>query len=638
MTMPRKQYQGVKAQFVSLIAITMALYNLLYFSHAFEKMGIYILAASHAAANVGFILVLVFLLAPIKKGIPRDKIPWYDSLFAFFSALGTGYFFFMGRGMIMRDALPDIFMMDLLMGSLTIVLLLEASRRVVGVAMPIIAIFFILETMFSNYIPGLFQGRGFSWGSIVKQLYIWDAGIFGIPMYVASTIVIAFIIFSNFLQHSGAGKFIIDVAFSLFGRFKGGPAKVAVVASALFGTISGSTSANVAGTGVFTIPMMKQVGYKPHFAGAVEAVASNGGQIMPPVMGAVAFIMCEFLQISYISVCIAALLPAILYFLALLIMVHLEALKEGLRGLPREMLPSFKKTMLSGWFYLIPILVLVFFLAFFRYSPEFAVLYALGSLFLVGLFKKGSILRLRKITDCLKSSGLAMLEVGTACATAGIIMGCIGLSGLGQKLSMGLLSLSGGSLPILLVVTAIAAFILGMGMTSIPIYIMLVILVAPALIQMGVLPLAAHLFVFYWGLVSFITPPVCIAAFVAAAIAQSKPFQTGWQATKLGIASFIIPFFFVYSPALLLKGPPWEIVQAVITSILGIVALSASVAGYGLKNLNIWERLLLFGAAMLLIHVGWKTDLIGFLLMGIVALNQIIGRRRLKDGTEVILS
>jgi TRAP transporter 4TM/12TM fusion protein len=638
MTMPRRQYQGVKARIVSVIAITMVLYNVFYFSHALEKMGIYILAASHAAANVGFILVLVFLLTPIKKGMPRDKIPWYDSLFAFLSALGTGYFFFMGRGMIMHDALPDIFMMDLLMGSLTVVLLLEASRRVIGVAMPMIAIFFILETTFSNYIPGLFQGRGFSWASIVKQLYIWDSGIFGIPMYVASTIVIAFIIFSNFLQHSGAGKFIIDVAFSLFGRFKGGPAKVAIFASALFGTISGSTSANVAGTGVFTIPLMKQVGYKPHFAGAVEAVASNGGQIMPPVMGAVAFIMCEFLQISYISVCIAALIPAILYFLALLIMVHLEALKEGLRGLPREMLPSFKKTMWSGWFYLIPIVVLIFFLAFLQYSPEFAVLYALGSLFLVGIFKKGSILRLHKIMECLQSSGLAMLEVGTACATAGIIIGCIGLSGLGQKLSTGLVSFSGGNLPVLLVVTAIAAFILGMGMTSIPIYIMLVILVAPALIQMGVVPLAAHLFVFYWGLVSFITPPVCIAAFVAAAIAGSKPFQTGWQATKLGIASFIIPFFFVYSPVLLLKGPPWEIMQAVTTSILGIVALSASVAGYGLRHLNFWERLLLFGAAMLLIYVGWKTDLLGFVLMGIVALNQIIGRRRLKEGSEVILS
>jgi TRAP transporter 4TM/12TM fusion protein len=639
MTMPRKESQGVKARIVSVIAITMALYNLFYFSHALEKMGIYILSASHAAANVGFILVLVFLLTRIKKGIAGDKIPWYDCMFAFLSALGTGYFFFMGRGMIMRDALPDILMTDLLMGSLTVVLLLEASRRVIGLAMPMIAIFFILETMFSNHIPGLFQGRGFSWGSIVKQLYVWDSGIFGIPMYVASTIVIAFIIFSNFLQHSGAGKFIIDVAFSLFGRFKGGPAKVAIFASALFGTISGSTSANVAGTGVFTIPMMKQVGYKPHFAGAVEAVASNGGQIMPPVMGAVAFIMCEFLQITYIAVCIAALIPAILYFLSVLIMVHLEALKEGLRGLPREMLPSFKKTMWSGWFYLIPILVLIFFLAFLQYSPEFAVLYALGSLFLVGLFnRKSSILQLRKILECLESSGRAMLEVGTACATAGIIIGCIGLSGLGQKLSTGLVFVSGGNLPILLVVTAIAAFILGMGMTSIPIYIMLVILVAPALIQMGVLPLAAHLFVFYWGLVSFITPPVCIAAFVAAAIAGSKPFQTGWQATKLGIASFIIPFFFVYSPVLLLKGPLWEIMQAVTTSTLGIVALSASVAGYGLRHLNFWERSLLFGAAILLIHVGWKTDLLGFALMGIVATNQAIGRRKLKDRTKMASS
>jgi TRAP transporter 4TM/12TM fusion protein len=366
--------------------------------------------------------------------------------------------------------------------------------------------------------------------------------------------------------------------------------------------------------------MMKQVGYKPHVAAAIEAVASNGGQVMPPVMGAVAFIMCEFLQTSYISVCIAALLPAILYFSGLLIMVHLEALKQGIQGLPREKLPSFRRTMLGGWFYLLPILVLIYFLAALQYSPVLAALYALGSLLVIIIIqKRGSISAIIKmVIEALDTSGRAMLEVGTACAMAGIIIGCVGLSGLGQKLSMGLLSLSGGNLHILLLLTALASFILGMGMTSIPVYIMLVILVAPALIHSGVLPMAAHLFVFYWGLVSFITPPV---------------FQTGWQATRFAIVVYIIPFMFVYGPALLLKGAPGRIILAIITSAVGVAALGAGVSGYALINVKWIERVLLIAGALLSIFVGRTSDLIGLGLIAIAIVSQIRRKKAIQGYT-----
>lgn len=631
MPLKRKNYTGSKAQLTSVVAISMILYHFLYLSHTFEKIDIYVAAAPHTAASLGFILTLVFLLMPISKTAPRDKLPWYDLILIILSLIGTGYFFFMSDEMLLRNALPDIGTTDLLMGSITIFVVLEASRRVIGLALPIIAICFMVETMLCDHLPGIFHGRGFSWGSLVKQLYIWDAGIFGMPMYVAATIVIGFITFASFLQLSGAGKFILDVSFSLFGRFRGGPAKVAIVGSAFFGTISGSTSGNAASTGMITIPMMKRVGYKPHVAAAIEAVASNGGQVMPPVMGAVAFIMCEFLQTSYISVCIAALLPALLYFSGLFIMVHLEAVKEGIMGVPLEKLPPLKKTILDGWFFLLPIVLLVYLLAGPQYSPVLAALYALGSLLvIIAIIKRGSIFAIGTIIkQGLDVSGRAMLEVGTACATAGIVMGCIGLSGFGQKLSMGLLTLSGGNFHILLLLTALASFILGMGMTSIPVYIMLVILVAPALIQSGVLPIAAHLFVFYWGLVSFITPPVCIDAFVTAAIAGSKPFQTGWTATRFAIVVYIIPFMFVYGPALLLKGKLSEIIIAIITSAIGVSALAAAVSGYALSRTNWVERILLISGALLTMFVGYISDLIGVGLIAIIILNQI--RKKAED-------
>jgi len=614
---------GAMAKAITAIAVAMSLYHILYITHALEKVGVYLLIPPFLGGSLGFILVMVFLLVPMKKNTSKNKLPLYDKIFAFLSAATTFYIFFMGVKIAERTALPEIILFDSILGTILIILILEAVRRVIGMVLTVVVICFILETIFSNYIPGLFQGRGFSWGAVVKQLYLWDTGIFNIPMEVAANVIFAYLLFASFLNLSGAGKFFIDLALSLFGRFRGGPAKVAVLASAFFGTISGSTSANVATTGMITIPMMKQTGYKPHYAAAVEAVASNGGQIMPPVMGAVAFIIPEFLGISYASVCKAAIFPAVLYFLSIFIMVDLEARKIGLKPLHKEEIPPIREVLLGGWTNLVPIGGLIFFLGVLSYEAQFAAMWSLGILIIVQLLPHNRRrLGWKEFIQGLEISSRGMLEVGVSCAAAGIIIGCVGLSGLGQKLSMGLIELSGGNLFFLLLITAVACFILGMGMTSLPIYIMLVVLVAPALVKSGVLPIAAHLFIFYWGLVSFITPPVCIAAFVAAAIAQSDPFKTGWQATRLGIVSLIIPFMFVYGPPLLLEGNLLEVIWAIFTSLIGIVGLAVGIAGYALKNVSWFERFLSIAGGVALVFPGLKTDAVGFGLIGLVAMNQ----------------
>ncbi|MFH1123621.1 MAG: TRAP transporter fused permease subunit [Pseudomonadota bacterium] len=621
-----RTYEGGRGRLLTVIAAAMSLYHIAFITHLFEKVGIDLLLPPFLAGSLGFILVLVFLLVPANRKQARDALPWYDAAFACASAGICLYVLLMGQKMAEKAVLPALGSLDLILGSALILLVLEAIRRVMGMVLTLIVITFILETMFSNHMVIMFRGRGFSWNFIVKQLFLWDTGLFSMPMAVAATVIIAFLIFSSFLNASGAGQFFIDLALSLFGRFRGGPAKVAVIASAAFGTISGSTSANVATTGMITIPLMKRVGFRPAFAGAVEAVASNGGQLMPPVMGAVAFVIPEFLGIPYVSVCKAALFPALLYFLAVFLMLDLEVRKMGLKPLSGTEIPSFTKVMAVGWFHFIPVLALIFFLVALLFEAEYAALSSLAVLFIISFFRKEKI-SLTKTVGALESASRGMLEVGMGCTAAGIIIGCVGLSGLGQKLSMGLIQMSGGSLIILLVITAAACFVLGMGMTSLPIYIMLAVLVAPALEKVGVLPIAAHLFIFYWGLVSFITPPVCIAAFVAAAIAGSKPFETGWNATRLGITTFVLPFMFVYGPALLLVGSPLDVIQALFTSILGTAAFAAGLAGYAIVRVSLLERGLLITGALFLIFQGLISDMIGMVIVVLVIANQLRSSR-----------
>ncbi|RJR48871.1 MAG: TRAP transporter permease [Desulfobacteraceae bacterium] len=605
------------------VAVTMALYHILFITHLFESFGVYLLAPTFLAGSLFFILIMTFLVVPARKGLHNRFFPWYDMVFVVLSAVATIYAFVMGQDMAMKAAMPKLSPIDLAMGSILIVMVLEAVRRTLGLVLALIPVAFILETMFSNYIPGMFQGRGFTWEFIVKQMYLWDTGIFNVPLRVAATMIFAFLVFGAFLELCGVGNFFIDFALSLVGRYRGGPAKVSVISSALFGMISGSSTANVSVDGVITIPLMKKAGFKPHYAAAVEAVTSNGGQLMPPVMGAVAFVIPEFLGISYASVCKAAAIPAILYFFALFVMIDLEARKIGLKAVPSQDLPLLGAVLREGWFNFIPIAVLILLLGVFSYQAEFSALGSVVVLLTLTLVRRKVRINWRTLLEGLEKSSRGMLEVGAACAAAGIVIGCVGLSGLGQKLSMGLIEISGGSLFLLLLLTAGACFVLGMGMTSLPIYIMLVVLVSPALVKMNVLPIAAHLFIFYWGLTSFITPPVCISVFVAAAIAESSPFRTGWQAARLGIVTYIIPFLFVYGPGLLLEGTMRDVILAVATSLLGVTALAISISGYFRSPLDLFQRALMFLGAIGLMHQGFITDLIGLNLVALPIFAQL---------------
>ena len=618
-----KQYKGTMAVLVTAIAVVMCLYHLLYASGAFMALKIYIVAGPHRALCLAFVTALTFLIYPASKSSPQDKLSWYDIVILVLGLSGSCYLAFFYKIVRYHAAYGFAQPYEIVLAIFTFLAVLEGVRRTVGWGMFYIVAFFLIHPFVCQYFPSIFHGRGYSLGRVVNQLFITNNGVFGVAMGVAASIIIIFIIFGQFLSTSGGGKFFINIAMSLLGHVRGGPAKGAIIASALFGTLSGSSAANVATTGVITIPLMKNIGYRPYFAGAVEAVASNGGQLVPPIMGAVAFLIADFLNMPYIQVCAAALLPSILYFLALFVMVDLEAVKTNLRGLPRSELPSIKKTMKEGWHFLIPLFGLIFLLAVLLYSPEKSCFWALVVLVVISMFDKESRLGPRKIIAAFEQSGRTFCMVGMACAGAGIIIGSMSLTGIGAKLSSAMVSASGGNLGILLILAALACYVLGMGSGAITCYIMLAVLVAPAMIDLGVVPIAAHLFVFYWGLTAYITPPVAIASYVAAGIAGSPPWKTGWASMRLGIICLIIPFMFCYNPALLMQGTLWKIILSTVTSLIGAIGLGIGIQGYFLKRLTWLERILMLAGAFVLIIPGLVTDLIGFGLISIFVLWQL---------------
>jgi len=584
-------------------------------------------AYEQRAVHLAFALVLAFLLYPASGRSKKSGGPsWLDVCLAFMAALCGGYLVVEYDQITARMGIPAI--SDLVVAGVMVLLVLEATRRVLGAAITIIAGAFLIYAHFGYLAPSVIAHQGYSLGRILSQMGLGTEGIYGTPLGVSATFVIMFIIFAAFLSESGAGQYFIDIAYGLFGRVRGGPAKVAVAASALFGTVSGSAVANVVGTGTFTIPLMKKVGYKPHFAGAVEAVASTGGQIMPPVMGAAAFIMSEMLGVPYIRVCVAAALPAILYYLAVFFMVDLEAVKTGLRGERPEDLPSVRRVLAEGWFYVVPIIVLVYFLAVVQYSPMRAAVYALVATIAVSFIRKSTRMSLPRLFETLKRGATGSLEVALACASAGIVVGVFNLTGLGLRLSSLLIDLSHGNLPVLLVLVMIASLILGMGLPTTACYIILAVLVAPTLVEMGVLPMAAHMFVFYFGIISAVTPPVALAAYAGASLAGAPMSQTGFTAWKLALAGFILPLTFVYGPELLMVGSWPDIVLAVISSSIGVFCLAASLQGYFIRKANIVERAVLFAAALLLIKPGIATDLAGLAGIGLIAAAQLLLGRR----------
>ncbi len=515
---------------------------------------------------------------------------------------------------------------DYVFGGLLIVMIMEATRRATGLALPVTALIFMIY--------GVTWGNQ-SFGIMLDQLFLTTEGIFGIPLYVSATYVMLFILFGAFVERSGAGQLFMDFALALAGHSSGGPAKVAVITSSLFGTVSGSAVANVMTTGTFTIPLMMRTGYRPAFAGAVEAVASTGGQLMPPIMGAAAFVMAEFLGVSYLTVAAFAILPAILYYVAVFMAVHFEAKRIGLVGLPKADLPRLKGVLLERGHLFLPLVVIIAVLLA-GYSAAFSALCGIGSVIPTTWLRAST----RKtftptaIIEALESGARNTLVVALACASAGIVIGTITLTGLGLSFTGIVLALSQNSLILALFLTMLAGILLGMGLPTTPAYIVQVALLVPALVKLGVQVEAAHLFVLYFAVLSAITPPVAMAVYAANGISRGTLMSTSWAAVKLGLTGYIIPFMFVFAPSLLLIGDPLTIGLAAVTATVGVICLAGGLHEYFFFGpARWWERLLLLVAALTLIKPGLMTDLIGVGLIALTVASQLLLRPQRRTAT-----
>src|SRR5881396_3247907 len=543
-------------------------------------------------------LAPVFLVVRATPRAPMDRVPWYDWL-GCAGALAVGGYVTVLYPSI-AYSLSALSWDRLLLGGLTIVLVLEAVRRLAGWALMWIAVGCILYAKFAWLLPGILYAKGASWERIAVYLYLDSNGIFGVPLAVTASIVVAYIFFGQALYAVGGDKFLTDVAMWAMGSYRGGPAKMAVVSSSLYGTVSGSAVANVVVDGAITIPMMKRAGYPSHLAAAIEAVSSNGGQIMPPVMGAAAFLIAEYLAIPYGQVALAAAIPAALYYLALFVQVDLEAAKHGLAGLPREQLPKIRPVLRRGWVFLAPLGVLVWTLIISNWEAGQAGMLAVAVTFGVGALQKETRPTWRGIMETLEGTGRTMLDLVAITTLAGVVIGAFQLSGLTSKLPLLLVSTAGGNVFLLLVLTAVVSIFLGMSLPTTVVYITLAVLVGPALAQLGIVPLAAHLFLFYFGMLSLITPPDCLATYAAAAIAKSDFWKTGWAGMRLGIVAYIVPFVFVFHPPLIAMGSLAEIALAVITAGMGVILLGVGCAGYLFRPLDWFRRTWAWVAGLLL--------------------------------------
>ena len=607
-------YTGFMAKLVSAIAIVFSVFQL--YTAIFGILD----AQLQRAVHLGFALALSYLLYPTRKSWSRTKVHPLDVLLAILGAAAPAYICIMYRELSMRAGM--VTPSDLIMGVIGVLLVIEATRRVVGIPMVTVVLVFIVYAFAGPYMPGVLAHRGLSLNQLVGHLYYTTEGIFGIPLGVSSTFIFLFILFGAYLESTGLGKFFIDIANAIAGWASGGPAKVAVLSSALMGTVSGSSVANVAGTGSFTIPMMKKLGYKKEFAGAVEAASSTGGQLMPPVMGAAAFLMAEFVGVPYIDIVGAAVIPAILYFTGLWLGVHLEAKRTNLKGIPRDQLPKAWEIFRERGHLAIPLVVIVYLLVS-GYTPMRAALVAIVLSIVASSLRKSTRMKSIEIVQGLENGARNVLGVVIACAAAGIIIGVVTKTGVGLKLASGLLALSGGMLLPTMFFTMITSLILGMGVPTTANYVITSTIAAPALLQMGVPVLAAHMFVFYFGIIADVTPPVALAAYAASGISGGKPLMTGVNASKLAIAAFIIPYIFVMSPVLLMiDATAFGLVFSTVTAVLGMVGLSSAMIGYLADHCNVLERVILFVSGILMIIPGIETDLPGLIVFIVIVFIQ----------------
>ena len=569
------------------------------------------------------IVFVGFLVFPAKKGTQKaNTMPWYDFLAMI---LGTGaflYFTFNAMTIIQQGSSFEWY--QIAIGIVGILALAEVCRRSVGLPILIVAGCFVVYALIWGLSNPSFSRR---LNMLVRTLFYTKEGIFSTPVNVCSKFIGVFIIFGAFLERTGIGDFFINISNAVVGRFSGGPAKVAVVASALEGMVSGSSVANTVGSGSVTIPLMKKTGYKPEFAAAAEASASTGGQIMPPIMGAAAFLMADYVQTPYANIALKAILPAVLYFAGIFIAVHLEAKKMGLRGLTKEELPQFKP-LLKKIYLLLPLVLLIYLVSTSTRSIAYAAAIAIVVSILVSLINKDDRLTPKRFLEALAAGGQGMITVAAACGIAGIIAGTITMTGLANTLINGIVALANGQVIIALFLTMLCCIVLGMGVPTTANYCIMAATCAPILVRMGVPMLAAHFFVFYFGIVADLTPPVALAAYAGAAIAGANPMKTALQATKLAIGAFIVPYVFALNPAMLfIDTTAGEVILIVITSLIGIFGVSAGLEGYIFRNASWWERLLSVAGGLLLIYPGIVTDVIGLVLVGLVIVIQFLEKR-----------
>ncbi|WP_047152481.1 TRAP transporter permease [Aneurinibacillus tyrosinisolvens] len=590
---------------VSVIAVSLALFHL-YTAYAGP-----IITLMHRSLHVAVILCLIFLLYPGLKKSSRKKLSLFDAFLALVSLFTAGYIFIFYADIVSRGGIPSA--MDVTFATITCILVLEASRRVAGWELAAMAGIFIAYAYLGPYLPGDFGHRGYTLGDIFSYFYVTTEGIYGDAVAVSSTFIILFILFGAFLSRTGMGTLFNDLSLAIAGSSKGGPAKVGVIASAVHGSINGSAVASVVTTGSFTIPLMKRVGYKPEFAGAVEATAAVGGQILPPVMGAAAFIMAETLGVSYATIALAATIPALMYYYGLLAQVHLRADKDNLEGLRKDQLPKVIDVLKQRGHLLIPLLLLIGLLMA-GYSPTLTGFYTIIATVLIAALRKESRMGFRDILAALEAGVRETLSVAVACAAVGITVGVFSLTGLGLKFANIILELGQGNLFLTLLLTMVASIILGLGLPSIPCYIITATMAAPALSKFGVDPLVAHLFVFYFGVIANLTPPVALAAFAGAGLAGSDPQRTGWISTKLALAGFVVPFVFVYKPAILIiHSGITDIVTAVAVLVVSVTALAVAVEGYVFTKVPMVNRLVLMVCAFVIMFPGILAAGIGFI-------------------------
>lgn len=609
MSLADKSFKSILDKAIILVSLLLALFHL--YSASIGVMPSF----QQTAIHWGFVGAYIILTKPLKfkGGIIIDLVLIALNTFISYYQIKLQYQFILTAGIYTQT--------DIWISILAIVVVTLIAYRSIGSILPIIAGIFLLYSLYGYMLPGGLKTSKFTLDRIAPYLFTSSDGFFGQTLYVSAQFIYLFVLFGSILNLTGAGKFFVDIAFALTGRVKGGPAQAAVFSSMLMGTINGSGAANVVTTGTFTIPLMKKVGFSPAFSGAVETVASSGGQIFPPVMGAVAFLMAEMTGIPYGTIALAAIIPAVLYFITLAVSVYLQANKRGIEA-EKEKLYNAREIMKDGWLYLLPVIVLMYTLLT-GFSAQKAGFYGIVSSVVVGFIKNRKEMTISNFSKAFKEAAGGIAPIAAACILAGVVMGVLNMTGLGLKVSSLIVQVAGGNLIIALILAMITSLILGMGLPTSAAYMVLAILVAPALVKLGVTVMGAHMFILYFGALSTITPPVALSTFAAAGIAGSGLWETGWEAIKLAATGFVIPFIFAYSPQLLLIGGTLDIVVAIITAVIGSAIFAIAINGWFTKNLNVFVRLALAVAAIMLFLANYLLSFIG-LAISVVILGYIL--------------